>query len=173
MTPQIVTFPSVLFNEMTAALDGALAAAVDADVRDRIVAARRLVASASATTAETATGGLAPWQIAKVRAHVTRNIERGLPNDELAALTRLSTSYFCKAFRASFGETPQQFVLSRRVEQACALMLETPDTLADIAYACGFTDQAHFGRQFRRAMGTSPHAWRRHFSQDRAEGLLA
>ena len=61
------------------------------DVRARIVAARRLVASASATTAETATGGLAPWQIAKVRAHVARNIERGLPNDELAALTRLST----------------------------------------------------------------------------------
>jgi AraC family transcriptional regulator len=173
MNPQIVSFPSKLFNEMTAALDGAIAAAVDADVRDRIDTARRLVVSASVTATETTTGGLAPWQIIKIKTYIARNIERSLSNDELAALARLSTSYFCKTFRTSFNETPQQYVLSRRIENACLLMLETPDTLADIAYACGFTDQAHLSRQFRRTMGTSPHAWRRHFSKDNTQGVLA
>lgn len=168
MENQIVSFPAVLFGQMAAALDGALAATIDADVRERIAVARRLLATSNPTGAQTATGGLAPWQIGKIEAYVQRNIAEVMSNADLASLTRLSTSYFCKAFRVSFGDTPQHFILNKRVEHACTLMMETPDSLADIAYACGFTDQAHLSRQFRRVMGTSPKAWRRYFSADRS-----
>lgn len=173
MDTQIVSFPAVLFGQMAAALDGALAATIDAEVRERIALARRLLATSHPTGAQTAAGGLAPWQIGKIEAHVQRNIGEAISNADLATLTRLSTSYFCKAFRVSFGDTPQHFILNKRVEHACALMMDTPDTLADIAYACGFTDQAHLSRQFRRVIGTSPNAWRRHFSTDRGGKVAA
>lgn len=48
-----------------------------------------------------------------------------------------------------------------RVRRAARAMLETPGSLAEIGYAAGFADQAHFTREFRRILGTSPAEWRR------------
>jgi AraC-like DNA-binding protein len=48
-----------------------------------------------------------------------------------------------------------------RVRRAARVMLETPASLAEIGYAAGFADQAHFTREFRRILGASPAEWRR------------
>jgi len=80
---------------------------------------------------------------------------------QLAAHVKLSHSHFSRAFKVLFGRTPKRFILERRIERALDLMLATDNRLCDIALACGFADQAHFSRVFRRVIGLAPNAWRR------------
>jgi methylphosphotriester-DNA--protein-cysteine methyltransferase len=56
------------------------------------------------------------------------------------------------------------YVAARRIEQAKRLMLATRDPLSHIALACGFSDQPHFNKLFRRRVGMSPGIWRRRFA---------
>ena len=53
------------------------------------------------------------------------------------------------------------FVAVRRVERAKLMMASTGQRLTDIALACGFADQSHLNRYFRRIVGVSPGLWRR------------
>lgn len=131
-------------------------------------AARRLIARASAmlreeepTTAHEATGGLAPWQERRVREHVAIHLGTTLRIEALACVARLSASYFKRAFKVTFAETPHGYIRRMRLEQAKRMMLEGHEPLAQIALACGLADQAHLSRLFRDATGSSPSAWRR------------
>ena len=106
-------------------------------------------------------GGLAPWQIARVKAHVEAHLESTLRMRDLAAIARLSTGHFSRSFTRSFGSAPFAYVGARRLARAQELMLTTDDPLSQIALACGLCDQSHLTRLFRRHVGTSPNAWRR------------
>jgi AraC family transcriptional regulator len=106
-------------------------------------------------------GGLPAWQTRKVIAHVQANLSRRIPVKELARLLGLSASHFCRAFKCTFGASPRQYVLRRRVEVAQGLMLTTSEPLSSIAVSCGMCDQPHFTRSFHRVVGETPYAWRR------------
>jgi AraC-like DNA-binding protein len=105
--------------------------------------------------------GLAPWQRARITSYVDANLAKRLSTAELAALVRLSTSHFRRAFKASLGCSPHEYVIQCRIARAKTLMLETGISLAQIALECGLADQAHLSRLFRRRVGISPSAWRR------------
>jgi AraC-like DNA-binding protein len=68
--------------------------------------------------------------------------------DELAQQLPLSVTYFCGAFKQAFGTSPHEYIIQLRLERARELILTTTDPLGQIAFDCGFGDQAHF--QFRR-----------------------
>ena len=106
-------------------------------------------------------GGLAPWQIRKVTAHIETNLDMPIRSSELAASVRLTPCHFSRAFRNSFGCSPLEYITRRRVKHAQGLMLATDAPLSQIALACGLADQAHFSRLFRRFVGESPRSWRR------------
>jgi AraC-like DNA-binding protein len=111
-----------------------------------------------------APGSLMAWQADRVLAHIEMQLETSLRAQELAALTRLSSSHFCHAFKVSFGVSPHAYVLRRRVERAKRLMVSAEAApLADIALSCGLADQAHLSRVFRKLVGESPSAWRRKY----------
>jgi transcriptional regulator GlxA family with amidase domain len=105
--------------------------------------------------------GLAPWQVHRVLAHIEANLGTSIRNQDLAALSRLSTFHFNVAFRNSVGNSPHEYIIRRRMERAQGLMLSTDMALSEIAAVCGLADQAHFTRLFRRFVGESPAAWRR------------
>ncbi len=109
----------------------------------------------------TVRGGLQPWQVRRVAAYVETHLGRPIPIAELAALTKLSSGYFSLAFKVSFGDSPHTFIMRKRVERAQALMLDTADSLSEIACDCGLVDQAHLTRLFRKFVGATPLAWRR------------
>jgi AraC family transcriptional regulator len=106
-------------------------------------------------------GGLAPWQIQRVTAHIESHLDGPITTQDLATIAKVSTYHFTRAFRESLSETPHGYVMRRRVERAQGLMLTTNVALGRIAIDCGFADQAHFNKLFRRLAGQSPGAWRR------------
>jgi AraC family transcriptional regulator len=108
-----------------------------------------------------ARGGLPVWQSRKVFAHVEANLCSRIPIRELARLLDLSASHFCRAFKRTFGVSPRDYVLRRRIDVAQGLMLTTSERLSSIALKCGMCDQAHFTRSFHRIVGATPYAWRR------------
>jgi AraC family transcriptional regulator len=106
-------------------------------------------------------GMLAPWQIRKIAAHIESNLDRSLRSGDLAALVRLSPGHFSRTFLNTFGCSPLEYIMRRRMERAQGLMLSTDSPLAQIALDCGLADQAHFSRLFRRVVGECPRVWRR------------
>lgn len=111
--------------------------------------------------AGTTGGGLAPWQVTRVMRFIDANLRGKIGPQDFAHLTRLSSGHFTRAFRATVGESPHAFLIRRRIDRAKELMLETDLPLAQIAFDCGLTDQAHMTRLFNRVVGISPGAWRR------------
>jgi AraC family transcriptional regulator len=59
------------------------------------------------------------------------------------------------------GQAPHQYLMQRRVEQAKRRLGETNTGIAEIAIACGFANQEHLSRLFKRACGTTPAAYRK------------
>jgi AraC-like DNA-binding protein len=108
-----------------------------------------------------APGGLLAWQVRKVREFVDAHIAGRILVSDLGAVVQLSDAHFSRLFTRAFGLTPHAFVLRRRLELAAKLMLESTASLTDIALCCGFADQAHLCKHFRRSMGVPPAAWRR------------
>lgn len=108
-------------------------------------------------------GGLAPWQLRLVRDFIDENIAEPISIENLAVITRISNSHFCRAFKTSMGETAHRYIMRRRVSHAQSLMLDSRERLCQIAVACGLADQAHMTRVFRRFIGQTPDTWRRAF----------
>ena len=107
------------------------------------------------------TAGLTGWQIARVRAFIDKNLHRTIHTQDLSAVARRSPAHFSRSFKLTFGEPPHAYVVKRRLEKACHLMVTSRASLSEIALSAGFSDQAHLCKLFRRALGQSPTNWRR------------
>jgi AraC family transcriptional regulator len=138
--------------------------------RDRAAAKASLAAASSILQSEiqrrsrakdARTGALAPWQIARVRAFIDENLHRSIHVKDLSAVARRSTAHFSRYFKQALGEPPHAYVVRRRLERACHLMITSSASLSEIARSVGFSDQAHLGRLFRQAFGQTPSRWRR------------
>jgi AraC family transcriptional regulator len=106
-------------------------------------------------------GCLAPWQIRRLSTYIDTHLNCQVTIGELARIVGLSASHFSRAFATSFGDPPHRYVQRRRLENAQGLMLTDTVSLSRIAADCGFSDQAHFNRLFRKYVGETPGAWRR------------
>jgi AraC family transcriptional regulator len=104
---------------------------------------------------------LLPWQASRVREYVERNLAQAIRVSDLSALVFRTAAHFSRAFKRSFGLTPHAYVLRRRIELASQLMVESNMPLSQIALRCGFNDQAHLCKRFRKHTGATPAAWRR------------
>jgi transcriptional regulator GlxA family with amidase domain len=81
--------------------------------------------------------------------------ERAFALDELAAEAGLSRFHFLRVFSKATGQTPHAFLINQRVNRAQAL-LRAGERAAEVAVACGFADQPHLTRVFRRIVGVTP-----------------
>lgn len=85
---------------------------------------------------------------------------RHWPIAQAAAAMAMSSRQLQRQLRIS-GASYSGILRDARVRRSARMMLETPASLAEIGYAAGFADQAHFTREFRRILGASPAEWRR------------
>ena len=81
----------------------------------------------------------------------------------LAARACCSEAHFIRSFKRAFGETPHQYLLTRRLERAAALLRNTDYSVAEVCLNVGLTSVGSFTSSFRRIYGTTPTAYRAAF----------
>ena len=89
---------------------------------------------------------------------------------DLAAAATLSPAYFSREFRRTFGESPHQYLLTRRLERAASLLRTTDRSVTEICFAVGLHSLGSFTTSFRRVFGLTPLAYRGAFPP--AESLV-
>ncbi len=91
---------------------------------------------------------------------VDRGYARPLDVPALAAEAHLSPHHFIRRFKEAYGETPHQYVLTRRVERAQELLRNTDLSVSEICLDVGFQSLGSFSAAFRRVAGMTPTAYR-------------
>lgn len=96
----------------------------------------------------------------RVRDLIDRAYAEHLDVHALARSASVSPAYFSRSFKAAFGETPHQYLTSRRMERAKALLRARELSVTDVCLAVGFTSLGSFSTQFKRFVGETPSAYR-------------
>jgi AraC-like DNA-binding protein len=102
--------------------------------------------------------------ISKAVDYIQNNYSAKLSIDDLARSACLSPRQMERRFKTSFGIGPHEFLVRTRILAACRALRESDGTLADIALSSGFYDESAFVRQFRKHIGVTPGAYRRHLA---------
>ncbi len=102
-----------------------------------------------------------------VATEIDRRYAEPLSLDELARRAGMSKSTFKRTFTRLFEVSPGQYLLRVRLNAARRLLETTDRLISDVALDCGFYDQSHFSRLFRRARGITPGAYRRAHARTR------
>jgi AraC-like DNA-binding protein len=115
-------------------------------------------AAGPASSVETTAPGFGP-----ALAHMRTHFQHEITNRHLASLSNMSLRAFERRFLATFHLTPQRFLRKLRLRIASRALVYTDDAMSEIALSCGFADQSHFSREFRRQFGRTPRAYREHY----------
>ncbi len=106
------------------------------------------------------TGGLSPKITTMVCDYMQANFHRQVYLAELATLAQLSEYHFCRMFKRSMAQTPQAYLLAVRIEQVKLRIANNQQSIAETALQCGFSNQSHMGRYFKKIVGLSPRQYR-------------
>ena len=93
--------------------------------------------------------------------YIEKNFDRPITNLELGQILYLSPTYFSNLFTKQFGVSPQKYILQKRLNSAAILLFESTKSIKEIAFECGFDNEAYFNRQFRKFMGVPPGKYRK------------
>lgn len=92
---------------------------------------------------------------------ILENLEERINLLDICKVTGISASHLCKVMKIDTGLTPYNFVVRVRVDCARQMLQTTRLPVAEIALACGFSDQSHFGTAFKKFTGQTPGQFRR------------
>ena len=102
----------------------------------------------------------------RVRDLIDRAYAEPLDVAALARSAAVSPAYFSRSFKAAFGDTPHQYLMSRRMERAKALLRVDDLSVTDVCFAVGFSSLGSFSTQFKRLVGDTPTRYREREGHD-------
>ncbi|AGA31353.1 AraC family transcriptional regulator [Singulisphaera acidiphila] len=100
-----------------------------------------------------------------ILAYMRDHYQTTITNRQLARLAHMSVRSFERKFQANFHLTPQRYLKKVQIRMASRALMYTGQTLAEVAIGCGFSDQSHFTREFRRHFGRTPRDYRVHYAR--------
>jgi AraC-like DNA-binding protein len=95
--------------------------------------------------------------------HIRDHYPQPITNQQLAVVSKMSLRAFERQFLASFHLTPQKYLRKLRLGIASRALIYTNEELLEVALNCGFADQSHFTREFRRQFGRTPREYREYY----------
>ena len=105
------------------------------------------------------TGQLVPFK--RVVSYIEQNYAQKIMLADLAKTAGMTPKYFCSFFYGMTRKTPIEYVNNYRIERACEQLLSTEMSITDIGLNCGFNEISYFIKTFRKAIGTTPHQYRK------------
>ncbi|MEL7000291.1 MAG: AraC family transcriptional regulator [Pseudomonadota bacterium] len=120
----------------------------------------RLAGEDTTRKAKSTGSSMDPARLARVTDYVDANLERTIVIRELADIAGMSPFHFSRCFRAATNTSPHRFVIARRVDLGKRLLADPGLPLAQIAFACGFSNQSHFTKVFKEHVGVTPGTYR-------------
>jgi transcriptional regulator GlxA family with amidase domain len=96
----------------------------------------------------------------RARDQIDRDYAQPLDVPRLARTALMSTAHFSRQFRAAYGETPYNYLMTRRIERAKALLRRGDLSVTDVCVAVGCTSLGSFSSRFTELVGESPSAYR-------------
>lgn len=97
----------------------------------------------------------------ELREKIYRNPQLKWNVDAMAADVSMSRSYFQHLYREIFGVSCMTDVISSKIEKAKELLSETGCTVSQVAAMCGYDNEEHFMRQFKKIVGATPTGYRK------------
>ena len=101
-----------------------------------------------------------PFPIAPALRHIDSHFMESFRIDDLAALCKMSASYFRRLFTETMGTGPLEYLNRTRIMRACTLLQMTDNSILEICEAVGFLSLSSFNRHFSAIMGQPPTVWR-------------
>jgi AraC family transcriptional regulator len=109
---------------------------------------------------------LSEAQMQRVHDYFEGHLQGGFRIAELAATMGMSRTSFFKRFGRTAKATPNQYLQVLRIEKAKLLLRDPHLSLIEIAFACGYADQSHLARFFKRYVRMSPGRYRSKVRED-------
>ncbi len=100
-------------------------------------------------------------RIFEVLTYIEKNLEKDLSDIRLSQEINLSTQFFRRLFKNEVGVSPKRYVIKKRIDKACALLLYSKISVNEIAELTGYSDRYHFSREFKKQKGVSPAKYRK------------
>lgn len=94
--------------------------------------------------------------VKKAIAYLNRNATSQISRWQLAEAVNISEDYLTRIFRKDIGISPWDYLNRYRIQLSCQLLMETGETINEIASKTGFQDQAYFCRVFKKVKGVPP-----------------
>ena len=104
--------------------------------------------------------GLSPYQLRNVLEYIQAHLDENLSLEAIAQVVGMSRYHFIRRFKQTMHESPYQYLIGQRIEQAKRL-LKSQLLIADIAIRCGFANQSHLTKHFKQRVGITPQLFRK------------
>ncbi|RAU92471.1 AraC family transcriptional regulator [Paenibacillus sp. YN15] len=113
---------------------------------------------------------LQPDLVAMARRSISQHYHEPLSIQELANMLHISYSHLHRMFKQQTGESPQDYLIRKRLEAAKRHLAGSPGSMRDIALACGFNDEHNLIRTFKSRTGMTPGEYREKMSMKWRDG---
>jgi AraC family transcriptional regulator len=141
-----------LYSEFSESEDGSSALALEGIVLE-------ILAEGSRTSGGPTAVPMPRW-LRRVHEFLEISYRDNLSLQEIASVGQVHPVHLAREFRRFFHCSIGEFLRRKRIRQACQMLAESNVSIAEIAQACGFSDQSHFSSAFKRQAGLTPGKFR-------------
>ncbi len=103
----------------------------------------------------------------KVKRYISDHLLDGVSREDLAELAHINSAYLSRLFKKEVGFSMTDYMQQERMKKASEMLIQSDETISNIAKAFHYTNFSHFSKLFRKYYGMNPQQFRRQFQRNR------